>query len=134
MSTFKIDFFEFAFLVEACIPPRPIARTMFWHNVIDKFYHEMSSSERVKLFEWITKDRNFDLSNDDARWFYDRYNPDNQYLIETTEKGKKTVHKVFKHNIFYCTSRKSFILNEFITNYNVKDEDDKKMDFNVDSY
>ena len=30
MSTFEIDFFELAILAEACIPPRPIARAMFW--------------------------------------------------------------------------------------------------------
>ena len=53
---FEIDFFEFSFLVEACIPERPIARTMFWHNVIDKYYHELTDDERARLFEFKSLD------------------------------------------------------------------------------
>jgi len=39
---FKIDFLELYFLAEACIPPRPIARAMFWDDLCDKYYHEMT--------------------------------------------------------------------------------------------
>lgn len=41
-NRFSIDFIEFSFLVEACIPPRPIARTYFWGQVIDKYYHVLT--------------------------------------------------------------------------------------------
>ena len=37
-----IDFFEFSFLVESCIPPSPIARAYFWQNVIDKYYYVLT--------------------------------------------------------------------------------------------
>ena len=50
---FDIDFFEFSFLVEACIPPSPIARAMFWRDVVDKYYHVLTPAERSKLFNWI---------------------------------------------------------------------------------
>jgi len=39
---FKIDFFELAFLAEACIPERPIARAMFWHSLTDKYWEQMT--------------------------------------------------------------------------------------------
>jgi hypothetical protein len=131
MSTFKIDFFEFAFLVEACIPPKPIARTMFWRDVINVYYHEMSTSERDRLFEWITEDSNFDITDKDAKWFYDRYNPDNQYVIQTkTKDGVKTLHHTFKHYDEYCISTTSFILGELILDDTIM----KSMHFNVDSY
>ena len=37
MSTFQIDFFELAFLAEACIPPVPIARASFFADLSDTF-------------------------------------------------------------------------------------------------
>ena len=47
MSEFKIDFFELAFLAEACIPPVPIARAMFFADLSDKYYHQMTQEEYV---------------------------------------------------------------------------------------
>jgi hypothetical protein len=55
MSNFTIDFFELAFLVEACIPPRPIARSMFFDDVSDIHYHKMTKEERQRLFDWIIR-------------------------------------------------------------------------------
>ena len=85
-NRFNIDFFEFAFLVEACIPPRPIARTMFWHKVIDQYYFELLPDERRHLYDWITKDWRFkkgiEEENELCLVFEARYNPDNQYLLE----------------------------------------------------
>ena len=59
INRFNIDFFEFSFLVEACIPPRPIARAMFWDDVINKYYHVLTDNERQRLFEWINRCDNF---------------------------------------------------------------------------
>ena len=42
MKKFDITFEEFAILASVCIPPRPIARTMFWYNVIDKYYYVLT--------------------------------------------------------------------------------------------
>ena len=53
MSEFKIDFFELMFLAEVCIPQVPIARAMFFENMSDTYYHQMSPDERIKAFEWI---------------------------------------------------------------------------------
>lgn len=114
MSKFTIDFFELSFLAEACIPPRPIARSMFWYDLIDKHYNIMSVSERNRLFEWIQKNSNFDLKNEDCQWFYDRFNPDNQFDVHTDFKKKKEVVECFKHNDKYYIKRNTFIAEEYI--------------------
>jgi len=119
---FEIDFFEFSFLVEACIPPRPIARSMFWDKVIDVYYHELAKDERERLYEWINKNYAFQESlkneNEDCLIFNARYNPDTQYEIETEFKGKTEKHHCFLYNDRYHTSLTTSIQPEYIKNIN----------------
>ena len=115
MSTFKIDFFEFCFLVEACIPPRPIARSMFWDHVIDFYYHQMEQSERTNLYEWITKKYGFDPEeNYQCKIFERRFNPDNQYRVTTKKDEKEEVHETFKVDNTYHIYINTFIIPENI--------------------
>lgn len=109
-NKFTIDFTEFCFLVEACIPPKPIARTLFWHNVIDKYYYELSEEQRLELFNWITKHPKFNLRDENCRWFYARYCLNRQYLVFT----KDEVYNAFKWRGVYYISRKAYILEEYI--------------------
>ena len=90
MSTFTIDFYEFAFLVEACIPPRPIARTMFWQSITDKYWIQMTEGERAHLFEWMQKNWVYQESLEkevDTQIFHARFDPDNQYMVTSNYKG-----------------------------------------------
>jgi hypothetical protein len=121
---FVIDFFEFSFLVEACIPPVPIARGMFWDNVINRYYHELTTNERSKLFYWIN--RNFCMeqglknNNEDCLLFNARYNPHNQYLVTTVYNGKEETVEAFKNKDSegverYYISKNTSVLEEYIT-------------------
>ena len=87
MSKFEIDFFEFSFLVEACIPPVPIARSSFWDKVCNDYYHQLSANERSRLFEWISLNPRFkdslQMDNKQCRVFWHRYNPECQYSVTT---------------------------------------------------
>jgi hypothetical protein len=122
-SKFTIDFFEFSFLVEACIPPVPIARTMFWHNVIDKYYYQMIKEERFLLYEWIKKNPHFNVEKEkDCAIFEARFNPDNQYLVHTDVEGSKGKIKTFLYKDRYHTSMKTSISEEFITKIEKIDE------------
>jgi hypothetical protein len=114
MSKFKIDFFELCFLAETCIPPRPIARSMFWDKLINEYYYQLSGSEREKLFGWITKNNCFDLSNEDCNWFYDRYNPDNQYQVKTLYEGKEELNDCFLHNGKYHINKSQSVYEKYI--------------------
>ena len=117
MEVFKkeIDFIEYCFLVEACIPPRPIARSMFWKKVIDKDFYQMSKTETKRLYEWIIKNPNFDNNDVNCRLFDLRFNPDNQYKVKTNYNGEKEIHLAYLClGKYYITSTTSLIA-EYIT-------------------
>ena len=114
MSEFKIDFFELAFLAEACIPPRPIARTMFWQSLTDRYWHQMTEGERAHLFEWLNKNEIYRDSlenNADTQIFHARFDPENQYYVNTREEEKI---RAFKIGDRYYTG-KQWIAEEYIT-------------------
>lgn len=114
---FKIDVFELGFLAEACIPQVPIARTMFWHDMIDKYYYQMSKEEADRLHEWISRNNRYQDSlekYEDTKVFEARYNPDNQYEVTTEYEGKTEKHRAFKYkDSFYVAINKS-LLEEYI--------------------
>lgn len=84
---FVIDFFELAFLTEACLPKNTIARHCLFMNTIDRYYFQMSWEQRKHFFEWITPKLNMDY--EESKIFYARYNPENQYLVKTSCEGKE---------------------------------------------
>ena len=115
MSEFKIDFFELAFLAEACIPPRPIARTMFWQSLTDRYWHQMTEGERAHLFEWLNKNEIYRDSlenNADTQIFHARFDPENQYIVTTTEEEKI---RAFKMGDRYYTGTNRWVAEEYIT-------------------
>jgi hypothetical protein len=117
MSTFQIDFFELAFLAEACIPPRPIARAMFWQSLTDKYWYEMTEGERAHIFEWLQKSWVYEESltkEEDTQVFHARFNPDNQYMVKTKYKDKEEEHRTFKMNDRYYTGRNKSLVDEYI--------------------
>ena len=116
-NRFNIDFFEFSFLVEACIPPRPIARAMFWEDVINKHYHVLTENERERLFEWINKCDNFTYNldkNEDCQLFNARFDKENQYKVRYQFQGEERTVDCFKWNNRYHISKTQSILEEYI--------------------
>jgi hypothetical protein len=117
MSTFQIDFFELAFLAEACIPPRPIARAMFWQSLTDKYWYEMTDSERAHMFEWLKKNWVYEESletEEDTQVFHARFDPDNQYAIKVDYDGEISEHRAFKLNDNYYIGRNKWVADEYI--------------------
>jgi hypothetical protein len=118
MSNFTIDFFELAFLAEACIPPNPIARTMFWQRLTNVYWEQMSEEERDRLFEWLNRNDNYKRSlekEEETQIFHARFDPDNQHMVYTTMDGKDDVNRTFKYKDLYYVQRNSWITPEFIT-------------------
>jgi hypothetical protein len=118
MSNFTIDFFELAFLAEACIPPNPIARTMFWQRLTNVYWEQMTEEEREHLFEWLNRNDNYKRSlenEEETQIFHARFDPDNQYIVYTTMDGKNDVNRTFKYNDLYYVQRNSWVTPEFIT-------------------
>lgn len=116
-NRFNIDFFEFSFLVEACIPRRPIARSMFWDDVINKHYHVLTENERQKLFKWINRCDNFTYNlekNEDCQLFNARFDKENQYTIKTLYDGKEQITTAFKWQGKYHISKTQSVNEDYI--------------------
>lgn len=90
---FVIDFFELAFLTESCLPSQPIARHSFFMDTIDKHYFKMTWEQRKHFFEWISP--KLDMTHEESKIFYARYNPENQYKVSVLVKGKEEFMEVF---------------------------------------
>ena len=122
MSTFNIDFFELAFSAEACIPPRPIARAMFWQNLTNKYWYQMTEGERAHIFEWLNRNPWYPESlekEDDTKIFHARFNPDNQYMVKTRHKNEKKrwvkgEHRAFKLGDRFYKGTNTFIAEDCI--------------------
>lgn len=88
-GTFEIDFFELCFLAEACIPPQPIARTVFWQRFTFDIHKELSKEQRAQAYEWMMRNdrvkRSIEDGNEDALFFEARYNPAKQFIVETID-------------------------------------------------
>jgi len=117
-NRFDIDFFEFSFLVEACIPPRPIARAIFWDRVINEYYHLLTTDERQGLFKWINLNPSFKEGlkegNEDCLVFQARFDPSNQYRVRVNNQGEEKIQDCFLYRDQYYTSNNSFIMKAFI--------------------
>lgn len=109
---FKIDFFELMFLAQACIPPAPIARSMFFEKLIDVYYKQMSKDERKRLYDCIVP--KLDMREETSRIFEARYNKDNQFVATINYKGEKQTIQCFKYNDKYRTCISSYIEDKYI--------------------
>jgi hypothetical protein len=121
MSTFTIDFFELAFLAEACIPPRPIARAMFWQNLTNVYWHQMTEGERAHIFEWLNKNPWYPESlekQEDTQIFHARFDPDNQYMVKINHNGVEEERRAFKRIDRYYVGTTTFIADEYIVEAN----------------
>ncbi len=110
----ELDVFEIAFLAEACIPPVPIARAMFWERMINEIYDKLNDDERAKIFEWICKESKFNKEHQECQWFYARYNPNNQFEVDCFFNGKVGTHKCFRKDDKYWVNRSKNINPEYI--------------------
>jgi len=125
-NRFNIDFFEFSFLVEACIPPVPIARAVFWGKVLNEYYKILSQDERDRLYEWLNLNyrlkKGIEDNNVDCMLFNARYDRSNQYMITATKDGKTETFETFKFNNRYHVSPSTSIEEQYIINIEPKNK------------
>lgn len=112
---FKIDFFELMFLAEVCIPPAPIARSMFFQDLTDVYYNLMSKNERIQCYEWVGKKVKEEKQQvKDHTIFLSRFNPDNQYKVYYKHGDIEQSIKAFKMNDKFYISSNTWIEPKFI--------------------
>lgn len=125
----SIDFFEYCFLLEACIPPAPIARTHFFQESIDNHYNLMTDEERTKVYNWMwdkiepkkdaMKVNYYDYELLDM-WLA-RYNPNNQYLVTTNYNNELKDMEVFKYKDKFHVNRTTSIIEDYIVDVKQKE-------------
>ena len=114
-----IDFIEFSFLVEACSGRQPIARSMFFQRVIDKYYYVLTQDERDRLFEWINRSYSFEsgleTKDESCLLFNARFDKNNQFIVSTFFGGKENKTEAFLLDGKYHTSKNTTINEDYIT-------------------
>ena len=118
-NRFNIDFFEFSFLVEACIPPAPIARYSFFEKVVNDYYHVLTDNERKRLYDWLMRNPRMQESEDEmCEAFKARYNPDNQYKVVVSDGDIIEERDCFYLNgvyyTYYGSGKKIYAPKEYI--------------------
>jgi hypothetical protein len=111
---FRIDFFELLFLAEVCIPQVPIARAVFFENLSTIHYQQMNNEQKKKMFDFITKNQRFDITNEDCLNFYNRFNPDNQFNVLTDYQNKKEIKQTYLHKEKYHVTKNQWIDEKYI--------------------
>lgn len=113
-----IDFFELAFLAEACIPPQPIARTSFWYKLIDVIYYYLEDEERESIYTWMQREyrykKGIEEGNNDCLWFKYRFDKEFQYEVVTEFEGVETTHQAFLVDDRYYITHRTNLGAEFI--------------------
>jgi len=87
---------------------------MFWDDVVWKYYEVLTVNERGRLFEWIQRNPQFKKEQSDCLLFFNRFNPDNQFLIETNFNGILETHDCFKHEDRFYVRKNTFIAPEYV--------------------
>jgi len=117
-NRFSISFFELAFLAEACIAPAPIARSMFFESISEKYYHILTKEERSHLFDWIGRSYSFkhgiESKDEECLLFQARFDPFNQYELEVEYDNDIHVIQAFKYKGRYHTKKDTSIRYEII--------------------
>ena len=113
-NEYSIDFFELMFLAESVIPPNPIARSMCFDSFSEKHYHNMNDKQRLQFLNHVRNCIGFNIENEQCKHFVARFNPDNQYLINTLYNGKKETLNCYLYDNEYRTSINQFVDKKYI--------------------
>ena len=113
---FTIDFFELMWLAESVIPERPISRSMCFDDFSERHYHNMNEQQRKQFMEHVMEQPGFDLNKRQCAHFYARFNPENQYRVTATHKGKTEVIECYSWEGGYHTHMNRYVPIYSITN------------------
>ncbi|MCP4665170.1 MAG: hypothetical protein GY849_02295 [Deltaproteobacteria bacterium] len=108
------NFNELKLLASVCIPDVPIARAMFFENLSSVYYSQMDRNQQKEMFEFISSYKNFNIENEYCLQFHDRFNPENQYKIETNFENKIEFYDAYLHNCQYYISKNICIDKKYI--------------------
>jgi hypothetical protein len=91
------------------------AITIFWDDMNNNYYHNMDNSFRESIFDVVTSDKKFDINFKYHKYFYERFNPDNQYRVTHTLYGEETQTDCYLSGKYYSLTRRDNIPESYIT-------------------
>ena len=88
-----------------------------WTKLVDAYWHSMTEESRRNLFEdWVSTPEFRDmLDNEEVKLFFARFNPDNQFTVNTDFNGTVNKMRAFKWKDGYYVGSMSKINNDYIT-------------------
>lgn len=117
-----IDRHEFTVLIEASWHAGTILRHSIMEKGINVWYHEMSEEDRVRVYEFFnrTKSDPEDRKIEIQQKFLARYNPDNQYVVQTKSGEKYESTNAYKFDNQYFINTDTFLSKGHTTNVDKK--------------
>ena len=91
---------------------------MFWKELINVYYDQLSNEERVRLYEWLNRNESYKRGlkegHEDILCFEARYNPDNQYKVWYKIEKESGFVDTFLYNDKFHTGSNIWIAPEYI--------------------
>ena len=107
-----IDYFEFTVLVEASWHSGTILRHSIMEKAINVWYKDLTWNDRARAFEFFNRTQK--AENEIQKRFLARFDPSNQYKVESAGKGIKRVDILYLYEGEYWDSTRSFAAKEYI--------------------
>lgn len=111
-----IDFFELELLIETCWYSGTILRHSVMQKAINYWYRHLTENERARIYEFFLRTKGDEITMEIQKRFMARYNPNNQFLIETCFEGKKEELRAYLFNGKYWIDENTRIEENYITN------------------
>jgi hypothetical protein len=107
-----IDYFEFTVLVEASWYSGTILRHSIVEKAINVWYRDLTWKERASAFEFFNRTQK--AETEIQRRFLARFDPNNQYRVESAGKGLKRTDILYLFDGEYWDSTSSVADAKFI--------------------
>ena len=107
-----IDYFEFIVLIEASWHSGTILRHSIMEKAINVWYRDLSWNERARAYEFFNRTQ--EAKNEIQERFLARFNPDNQFRVESVGKGLKRTDILYLYDGKYWDSTTSYADEKYI--------------------
>lgn len=87
-----------------------------WIKLVDKYWHAMSEESRKNCFDVLvaSPELTIMMEKEEVKLFHARFNPDNQFTVNTNYKGTVNKMRAFKWKDRYYVGSRTSINDEYI--------------------
>lgn len=87
-----------------------------WIKLVDKYWHAMSEETRKETFNSLVSHSDFSamIKHEEIKLFHARFDPDNQFTVNTNYNGNVNKMRAFKWKDRYYVGSRTSINDEYI--------------------